>query len=216
MPLPDSYVLKPTSIPAYFDAILDAQPPERFSYRFLENLGFASTNDRLLSGLLKELGFLNADGTPQQRYFEFLDRSRSKLVLAEAIREAYADLFAVNKKAQELGKDEVKNKLRTLYVGKKSDELIDRIARTFTALCEYADSPHSHSLPITLQPPWRRVTLRSRLHMRKPRSRAAQPRTRALRLGVGSLQYHINIVLPESRDQAVYDAIFKSLKEHLS
>jgi hypothetical protein len=56
MPLPDRYVLKPASIPAYFDAILDAQPPERFSYRFLENLGFASTNDRLLSGLLKELG----------------------------------------------------------------------------------------------------------------------------------------------------------------
>jgi hypothetical protein len=30
-----------------------------------------------------------------------------------------------------------------------------------------------------------------------------------------SLQYHINIVLPESRDQAVYDAIFKSLRDHL-
>lgn len=35
-------------------------------------------------------------------------------------------------------------------------------------------------------------------------------------LSIDSMQYHINIVLPESRDQAVYDAIFKSLKEHLS
>src|SRR5262245_54541197 len=102
MPLPDSYILKPTSIPAYFDTILDAQDPERFSYKFLENLGFTSTNDRLLIGLLKDLAFLNSDGAPQQRYFDFMDRSRSKQVLAEALRESYSDLFAVNKKAHEL------------------------------------------------------------------------------------------------------------------
>lgn len=30
-----------------------------------------------------------------------------------------------------------------------------------------------------------------------------------------SLQYHINIILPDTRDQAVYDAIFKSLRDHL-
>jgi hypothetical protein len=35
------------------------------------------------------------------------------------------------------------------------------------------------------------------------------------RLVVSGLQYHINIVLPDTRDQAIYDAIFKSLREHL-
>jgi hypothetical protein len=39
MTLPDSYTWKPNSIPAYFDAMLDAQLPERFSLKFLENLG---------------------------------------------------------------------------------------------------------------------------------------------------------------------------------
>jgi hypothetical protein len=119
--------------------MVDAQAPERFSYKFLENLGFTSTNDRLLIGLLKELGFINSDAAPLPRYFEFLDRDRSRQVLAEAVREAYSDLYAANRKAYELNKDEVKNKLRTLYAGKKSDDLIDRIARTFTALAEYAD-----------------------------------------------------------------------------
>ncbi len=38
---------------------------------------------------------------------------------------------------------------------------------------------------------------------------------RTVSLSIDSMQYHINIVLPESRDQGVYDAIFKSLKEHL-
>jgi hypothetical protein len=32
---------------------------------------------------------------------------------------------------------------------------------------------------------------------------------------IGGLVYSINLQLPESRDQAVYDALFKSLKAHL-
>src|SRR5271165_4250800 len=99
MALPDSYTIKPNAVASYFDAMLGAQPPERFSVKFLENLGFSSTNDRLFIGILKDLGFLNQDGTPQPRYFQFLDRSLSKSVLAEAIRESFSDLFAVNKNA---------------------------------------------------------------------------------------------------------------------
>ena len=34
-------------------------------------------------------------------------------------------------------------------------------------------------------------------------------------VALDSLQYHINIVLPDTRDQGVYDAIFRSLREHL-
>src|SRR5437870_4852724 len=109
MALPDSYAIKIGALPAYFDALLNAQPPERFSLKFLENLGFTSTNDRLFIGILKDLGFLNRDGIPQQRYFEFLDPSRSKQVLADGIREAYADLFAVNTKSNELTAQEAKN-----------------------------------------------------------------------------------------------------------
>lgn len=114
MGLPDSYTQKWNSIPAYFDAILDAQAPERFSLKFLENLGFTSTNDRLFISILKDLGFLNADGVPQPRYFEFLDRSLSKKILADTIRDSYSDLFNINKKAYELTSEDVKNKLRTL------------------------------------------------------------------------------------------------------
>src|SRR6185369_6317244 len=88
-----------------------------------------STNDRLFIGILKDLGFLNRDGTPQQRYFDFLDRSRSKQILADGIREAYADLFAVNTKANEFTVQDAKNKLRTLYSGKKTDLVIGNIAK---------------------------------------------------------------------------------------
>ena len=144
--------MKVGGIPAYFDGMLAAQPPERFSLKFLENLGFTSTNDRLFIGILKELDFLSADGVPQKAYFEFLDRSQSKRVLAEAIRRMYADLFAINKKANALAVDDVKNKLRTLYAGKKTDLVIGHIAKTFRALCEYADFSESAPQESKAQP----------------------------------------------------------------
>jgi len=208
MPLPDSYTLKPGSIPAYLDAIFQAEAPRRFSVTFLEGLEFKSTNDRTLIGILKDLGFLDTDGVPTKRYYEFLDRSQSRKVLAVAIRGAYSDLFAVNKDANKLAVDDVKNKLRTLYAGSKKDGLISRIASTFSALCEYADFTAAQTIQTSLA---------------EKEEKAPQPAAKAppassdngKPVSFGGLQYHINIVLPESRDQAVFDAIFKSLRDHL-
>ncbi|SRR5258708_11051426 len=212
MTLPDSYTLKPNSVPAYFDAMLDAQPPERFSIKFLENLGFTSTNDRLFVGILKDLGFLNRDGTPQSRYFNFMDRSQSKQVVAEGIREAFADLFAINTKANDFTVDDLRNKLRTLYAGKKTDLVIGNIAKTFRALCDYADFSGTTTLKgISAQEPSvPEPKLTSPIETRQEDHTAASGKIR-----VSAMQYHINIVLPDTRDQAVYDGIFKSLRDHL-
>jgi Family of unknown function (DUF5343) len=205
MPLPDSYTLKPGSIPAYFDAILQAGAPERFSVKFLEGLEFKSTNDRGFIGILKDLGFLDADASPTKRYFEFLDKTQARSVLANAIREAYSELFALNKDANKLSTEEVKGKLRTLYAGSKKDSLIGLIARTFTALCEYAD--FTVTSPVQKPSEKKEEPIPSSEHKTKSSPQKL--------VSLDSLQYHINIVLPESRDQAVYDAIFKSLRDHL-
>jgi hypothetical protein len=209
----NSYTLKTGSVPAYFDAVLDAQPPERFSVKFLENLGFTSTNDRLFIGILKDLGFLNRDGTPQPRYFGFLDRSRSKYVLAEGIKEAFSELFAINTKAQEFPVQEVKNKLRTLYAGKKTDLVLGNIAKTFKALCDYADFS---SVPArTERSPKPEGPEQAPVEGEVPVKALHDDAPPAGKIKVAGLQYHINIVLPETRDQAVFDAIFKALRDHL-
>jgi hypothetical protein len=207
MPLPDSYTIKTGAIPAYFQAMLGAEAPERFSIKFLENLEFDGSNDRLIIGVLKELGFLNADGVPQHRYFEFLDKSRSWTVLADGIREAYAELFAVNKNAEKLDVEGAFNKLRTLYKGTKKDTVIRNIAKTFVALCEVADfsKPKLTDTPDEKQED--KSARKIETDQKKPES--TKP------LSIGALQYHINIVLPDTRDQAVFDAIFKSMRDHL-
>ena len=91
MSLMTSYLVKISNLADFFNAIRSAKAPERFSSKFLKDLEFTSSNDRLFLGVLKGLGFVDENGAPKQRYFDFLDQSISGRVLAEAIEEAYGD-----------------------------------------------------------------------------------------------------------------------------
>lgn len=213
MALPDSYTVKYGSIAAYFDAIQGAEPPERFSVKFLENLEFKSTNDRAVIGILRELGFLDSNNVPTKRYYEYLDKEAAPRVLAEGIREMFSDLFAIKKDAQKMSPEDVYNKLRTLYSGTKKDNLIKLIAKTFSALCELAD--FNAAKPEVLKKPEQEKE-DEQGHEKKETQTSEQPdQPTHKRIKLQGLQYHINIVLPETRDQAVYDSIFKSLRDHL-
>jgi|SRR5947208_8249701 len=104
------------------------------------------------------------------------------------------------------------NKLRTLFAGKKTDLVIGHIAKTFKALCDYADFSKSRIPPIK---PTAEKEEKAKEH--PPKERESSVKTAELRkeIEISALQYHLNIVLPETRDQAVYDAIFRSLRDHL-
>lgn len=127
MPLMQNYLVKFGNAEEFFNAIRGAKAPERFTTKFLKDLGFNSSNDRLYVGVLKGLGFLDENGAPTQTYFEFLDPAQSGIVLAQAIEQAYGDLFAINRKANELTVEDVRGKLKTLTQGQKSDHVIGLI-----------------------------------------------------------------------------------------
>src|SRR5713101_248490 len=124
MALTTSYLVTTKNLEAFFNAIRGAKAPEHFTNKFLTQLDFSSSNDRLFISVLKGLGFLDDSGAPTQRYYAFLDQGESGKILAEAIREAYGDLFQINIKANQLNVDEVKNKLKTLTLGQKSENVV--------------------------------------------------------------------------------------------
>lgn len=217
MTLATSYSLKTGSFRAYFDSIHSAAVPERFSASFMADLGYDQTNDRQFLGVLKDLGFITDDGKPTDRYINFLDKSESDSVLAEGIKDAFSDLFAVNKKAYEIDLESLKGKLKVLYKGKKSDLTVERIAKTFIALCELADFSQVKASKDDKNSSVVEHEESAKSEQKNPQVKepAAAPEGRVNSLSIQGLQYHINIVLPESRDSSVYDAIFSSLRRHL-
>jgi hypothetical protein len=205
MALPKAYLTSSKNVKAILAAIQTAQAPSRFTTRFLASLEFKSVSDRLIIGVLKSLGFLRDDGSPTQRYFTFLDQTQSAKVLAEGIREAYADLFQINVNAQRLTKQELVNKFKTISQGQLSPSVLDKLSMTFIELVKHADfsgAPH----PV--------ATAHKEDDSQPEEERRATARQNG-GLQIDGLVYNIQIVLPESRDPAVYDALFRSLREHL-
>ena len=211
MALPKSYLISTKRLSEILDALKTAKAPDKFTQNFLESLEFKSKGDRLVIGVLKELALIDDTGKPTDRYFRFIDQSKSATVLAEAIEEAYEDLFAVNRKANELSKPEIVGKFKTLSQGKYSDSVLDKMATTFLGLAGLADF-ENNSQPQT------EVETVDSPNDNESASRESNNFTNAplkSATGLGGLVYNIQIVLPETRDPKVYDALFRSLKEHL-
>ena len=212
MALPEQYLITTKNLDAFLNSLINAQPPTKFTNKFLEQLEFKSTNDRLFIGILKALKFIDQAGVPQERYFKFIDQTQSKIVLAESIKEAYSDLFSVNLKAYDLSASDVKNKLKTLTQGSKSDNVLQFMSNTFTALCKYADFSKLNTSKEV-------VTIKKDEPNVEDLGRDSDPHKTTHELInkkiTTEMHYNIQIHLPESRDIAVYDAIFKSLKDHL-
>jgi len=211
MALPEQYLVTSKNLDSFFNSLLNAQAPTKFTNKFLEQLEFKSTNDRLFIGVLKALGFIDSNGVPQERYFKFLDQTQSKHVLADAIKEAYADLYTVNVKAHEMSTSEVKNKLKTLTQGTKSDAVLNWMSNTFTSLCKYANfSKHSTREMVKIK------NTEDTTFEEIPNPSDHKMTHELVNKNITTeMHYNIQIHLPETRDITVYDAIFKSLKEHL-
>lgn len=207
MSLTTSYLSSVKNLEAILNSIVGARAPERFTNKFLEDLGFKSSSDRLFIGMLKALGLLDEGGTPTTRYYDFLDQSQSKKVIAAGLQEAYEDLFNIRKDAQNMTNEEVKNKLKTLTQGQKGDAVIEKMATTFRAFANYAD--------------WTKIDTPS-YSTTDGDGQIGEAAVDCIPADVTSkgnksfeLCYSIQIHLPETTNMAVYDAIFSSLKRHL-
>lgn len=214
MALTNSYLITTKNLESFFNSLITAKAPESFTQKFLESLEFKSTNDRLYIGLLKGLGFLDTNAIPTERYFKFLDQSQSKQILADGIREAYEDLFTVNIKANELSLQEVKNKLRTLTQGKISDKVLHLMANTFKVLVESAEwnnTPKKEEKKIKNDIPKKEIDPKDVPAIQDD----TEEENIVDKFNKTQFHYNIQIHLPESRDPAVYDALFKSLKKHI-
>lgn len=202
--LTQAYLVTTKNLSAVINSVVSARAPERFNNKFLENLNFKSSNDRLYIGVFKALGLIDESGVPTSRYFEFIDQTQTGKILAIGIQEAYEDLFNLRKDAQNLTVDEVKNKLKTLTQGQKTENVLGLMANTFKALCDEAD--WVEQAPKRLEAPQPQV---------EDKTVQSMPIQEIQTKKELDLHYNIQIHLPETTNMAVYDAIFQSLKKHL-
>jgi hypothetical protein len=207
MGLTDAYVQSQTQLAELFREIRSGQAPTQFTVQHLKDLGFTSSNHRLFLPLLKALGFLADDGKPTPRYHDYRDESQSKRVMNEALREAYGDLFVLRMRPTDQDRALIEGKFKSTH--NTTDRMAKLMASTFYSLLPLAD----------LDTDQRRGPAEPKS---EPDSKVSAPdREKAekvdspTRRGATSLHYNIQIHLPATKDIEVYNAIFKSVRDHL-
>lgn len=188
-------------IPQIFEKIKSAGVPPKFTLDFLRKLGFASTNDRAFIPLIKKLGFLTQDGTPTEYYSQLKDPREFGIVLAERVKDVYADLFALDTSINAASDSEIKGAIAR--VTGKDDQSVVRYLSTFKALLPLANFSEQHT---SLE-----VQKKENDHEENQKN----PKAPIIRQEMVDFHYNIQIHLPATTDINIYNAIFKSIKENL-
>jgi hypothetical protein len=186
------------------DAIITAERPDKFSANYMATvLGLTGGSARQVPPFLKKLHFITGDGSPTQLYSKFkTDGGRSQAAY-EGLRTGFAELFKRNEYIHKADENAVKDIIVEVTGLRKADPIVRMIYGSFDAVRGFVSSDVASSN-----------------EQSKP-DKNADPTVSSQnsdvnvdRLGVG-LSYQINIVLPETDNIAVFNSIFKSLKENL-
>jgi len=208
MALPESYVNNVGNLVKFLEAIKTAGIPERITFEFLKTLGFKSSNDRPIISVLKSVGFLDQNGTPTDAYRAFRDPHNGPRVLGRALRTAYSDLYLANTKAHDLPLEKLRGVIATKT--SKGDGVVKLIAGTFKALAKAADFSGEGLEPAKDNN--KQLKEEDASHKADAREGGA---VHARLDDAPMFHYNIQIHLPTTTDVTVYNAIFKSLREHL-
>lgn len=194
------------TISKILDKIKVAATPDRFTQDYLATeLGFPGGGAKAFIPLAKKLGLLGTDGTPTILYKQFRNTNEkvSKAAMASAIRNAYADIYSRNEYAHSLNKSDLEGLIMEMTGLEKGNATIRAICGTFEALKVFADFKANPAAEIAPETPIMQV---------QPELASSGTKDDDFKL---NLSYTINLVLPKTDDVAVFNAIFKSLRENL-
>lgn len=205
MALPTTYTQEFKLLPEFFGKLRDAQAPDKFTLQMIKDFGYKSNNHRAFLPILKALGFLTADGSPTPRYHEYRNHSASKAIMGEAIKEAYSDIFLIKSKPTTSDKALIEGKFKSYH--NVSDTVATLMTKTFYSLLDLADLEDSNKT--------KTAKVQTDVNAAKEEIETVITSVKNKSNTSVGLHYNIQIHLPATKDVEVYNAIFKSLKDHL-
>lgn len=200
---------KPPYVTAYgnigkaLKKIKAAQAPPRFTQDFLgTKLGLTGGSARPLIPFFKRTGMLGSDGVPTERYRRFRNPGQTGRAAAEALGEGYKSLYEINEYIHDASDDDLLGVVVQATGLEPKSGTTKAIVGSFKALKDFAIFGADDD-----------VDEENEEEGVNNDSDREESRV-VLKKGLG-LSYTINLNLPPTSDIAVFDAIFRSLKEHL-
>lgn len=208
------YLATPGSLKTALDKIRQAATPERVTNDFIQNnLGMKGGNGAAITPFLKKIGMVASDASPTDLYKRFRNPTSGQFAMADAIKIGYKPLAAVSEYFYKMPDRELTNTIVQVTGAEANSSSVKQIVGTIKAMKEYASFESSTEEAGEASGAEGQVIKRENSEVTPPPQRQDSGES-ARSLGL-NLSYTINLNLPATSDQAVFNAIFRSLKEHL-
>ena len=153
---------------------------------------------------LKKIGFVASDGSPTELYKRFRNQATAGSAVASAITLGYKPLEAVNEYFYDLSDKDLLALIVQVTGVEEGNQVAKLTLSTLKTLKGFADFEAKQTASDKV----------GHDGVVRPAEGRSSQTSKEGRVGL-NLAYTINLNLPATSDQAVFNAIFRSLKEHL-
>jgi hypothetical protein len=199
------YVSSPGVLRKALEFAVQAERPDKFSTNYLATiLKLTGGSAREIPPFLKKMQFIASDATPTLLYSKFKTDSGRSQAAYDGLRNAFSELFRRNEYIHRADENAVKDVIVEITGLKKNDRIVHLMYSRFDAVKSFISGDISTAYVATPSD-----------HSRDSDgdTNDSDQVDSAIK-GIG-LSYQINIVLPETDNISVFNAIFKSLRENL-
>ncbi|HDS1214482.1 DUF5343 domain-containing protein [Stenotrophomonas pavanii] len=197
------YTTSPGVLKGVLDKIPHSEKPHVFNTDFISTvLGSTGGAARQVPPILKTAGLLSQSGAPTELYSQFQTDSGRSAAAVQILKNGFAEVFRRNQFAHKADEATLTDIVVSVTGLPKKDAVVRYIINTFKVFQEYAKGARDNDVaevevaPVDREPA---VPL-------SPQEAVARTM---------QLAYNINVVLPETTNVEVYNAIFRSLKANL-
>lgn len=193
-----AYMTATGKIRPFLDKIREVGVPDKATQAWLVSIGFASTNDRALLPIMKQIGLLDPGGKPTSAWEEV--RRGDKRALARAIRRGYPAFFATYPDAHRRSTAELEHIVRG-GAPKLGRDAVGRAVSTFKALAAAAEFDEASSPGAATAPATASGTPRPAPDRGAPAD--------------VTINVTIQVTLPDTSDELAYARLFAAIREQL-
>jgi hypothetical protein len=206
-----SYTTVPGRIPELLKKIRETGVPPKATNEWLRSVGFSSSNDRSLLRVLRQIGFVDTNGVPQPAWREYRGADHRE-VLGRALVLGYDMLYATYPDAHARSATDLGHVISTKTSAGK--QAVDKTVATFKNLVK--EARFDSALPDTsrgeddVAP-----NVGGNSEIDQGGVDGSKVVTRTVSGGGVTVNINVQLTIPETTDDKVFEAFFRAMRTHL-
>ncbi len=200
------------SIKKILEKIRNVGQPSKVDPKWFSSIGFNKASEQRMIAILKFIGFAEDNGTPTELWNQFRSNKNGKTVLGQALQKSYNELYAIYPKAHELNRDELTDFFKTRSTA--GNLALSHTVNTFKNMASYAEFSDNFVGHVNITTSSNTNNEIDSVNQHEFVSPTITKKINSSGNGV-VINLNIQLTVPETTDEKVYDKFFEAMKKHL-